>query len=292
MSQENFPMVVERTVIHRERRIPVSGDIHVKVGDTVSPDTIVAGANVPYHIHVVEVPRSLGVHPQDAAKFIIKKVGDATKTDDIIAVRPKSFFRSESVCKAPVDGIVREIRRGKVIIQEFRQLEVGAYIPNSKVVEILSKEGVIVEASAAFIQGTFGVGGETYGELKMISESSRDILTEKNITPDCEGKILVGGSLVTLRALLKAAASHVKGIIVGGIEQKELVEFLRYEIGPLSGDEDIGMTLILTEGFGKISMNDDVFQLLQSLSGMEACMNGATQIRYGSIRPEIIIPLK
>lgn len=292
MSQENFPVVEERTVVRRERRIPVSGDIHVKVGDTLSPDTIVAGAKVPYHINVVEVPRSLGVHPQDAAKFIIKKVGDATKTDDVIAVRPKSFFRSERVCKAPVDGIVREIRRGRVLIQEFRQLEVEAYIPHSKVVEVLGDEGVIVEAPAAFIQGSFGVGGETYGELKTIAGSSRDVLTENDITPDCEGKILVGGSLVTLRALREAAATRVKGVIVGGIEQKELVNFLGYEIGPITGDEDIGITLILTEGFGKMPMNDDIFQLLQSLSEMEACINGATQIRYGSIRPEIIIPLK
>jgi len=97
---------------------------------------------------------------------------------------------------------------------------------------------------------------------------------------------------VQLGALRKAIEIGVKGIISGGIEQKELTNFLGYEIGVgITGDEKVGLTLILTEGFGRIPMNHETFQLLESFGGKQACINGSTQIRLGVIRPEIILPL-
>jgi len=292
MSHGWVPVVKRRTVVQKERRLPLPGEIHVKIGDTVAPDTIVASARVPHRSHVVDVADVLGVDAPDAEYFMTKKIGEETTSDEIIAVRPKFFFfRSERICKSPVNGVIKEISRGKVLIQEIRQLEVRAYIPGTVVGE-LADEGVVVKTTAMLIQGAFGVGGETHGEL-MVIQSPNDIITDKDISLNCEGKILVGGSLVTLEALQKAVATGVKGIIVGGIEQKDLVDFLGYEIGiPITGDEDIGITLILTEGFGRIPIADKTFRLLQSFSGRQACMNGSTQIRLNAIRPEVIIPLK
>ncbi|MCJ7634003.1 hypothetical protein MUP77_16650, partial [Candidatus Bathyarchaeota archaeon] len=50
------------------------------------------------------------------------------------------------------------------------------------------------------------------------------------------------------------------------------------------------LTLILTEGFGKISMAEKTFNILKKSNNVLTCINGATQIRAGVIRPEIIIP--
>jgi hypothetical protein len=291
MSYGWVPVIKSRTVVRKERRLPLPGEIHVKIGDMVTPDTIVASARAPHGLHEVDVANVLGVDAEVAEHFIIKKIGAETTTDEIIAVRPKFFFRSERVCKSPINGVIRGISKGRVLIQEIRQLEIRAYIPGT-VVEKLDDEGVAVETPAMLIQGIFGVGGEIYGELMMI-QSSNNIITEKDISPNCKGKLLAGGSLVTLEALRKAVATGVRGIIVGGIEQKDLVDFLGYEIDiPTTGNEDIGITLILIEGFGRIPMNDKTFQLLQSSSGRQTCINGSTQIRLNVIRPEVIIPLK
>jgi len=48
----------------------------------------------------------------------------------------------------------------------------------------------------------------------------------------------------------------------------------------------------VTEGFGEVHMADQTFKLLNSHEGNMASINGATQIRAGVIRPEIIIPLE
>ncbi|MGA1266871.1 MAG: hypothetical protein ACO32J_06795, partial [Phycisphaerales bacterium] len=45
------------------------------------------------------------------------------------------------------------------------------------------------------------------------------------------------------------------------------------------------------EGFGDIAMARRTFELLAAHQGQLACVNGATQIRAGVMRPEVVIPL-
>jgi transcription antitermination factor NusG len=63
-----------------------------------------------------------------------------------------------------------------------------------------------------------------------------------------------------------------------------------YDIGvAITGQEDVPMTLILTEGFGELPMARRTWELLRSLEGRVASINGATQIRAGVIRPEMVV---
>lgn len=65
-----------------------------------------------------------------------------------------------------------------------------------------------------------------------------------------------------------------------------------YDLGvAITGSEEKGITLVITEGFGQINMAQRTFNLLKSNQGKLACINGATQIRAGVIRPEVIIPI-
>jgi len=48
---------------------------------------------------------------------------------------------------------------------------------------------------------------------------------------------------------------------------------------------------MVTEGFGTIDMAKRTFELFRSLQGKTASINGATQIRAGVIRPEVVVPL-
>ena len=80
-------------------------------------------------------------------------------------------------------------------------------------------------------------------------------------------------------------------MVVGGIHDEDLRALLGYDLGvAITGTEQVGFTLILTEGFGTIPMATKTFKLLGSHVGQKAAISGATQIRAGVIRPEIIIP--
>ena len=90
------------------------------------------------------------------------------------------------------------------------------------------------------------------------------------------------------------------GMVGGGIIDRELMDYLAdalnqpgYDIGvAITGQEPIAFTLMVTEGFGAIKMAARTFALFQSLEGKTASINGATQIRAGVIRPEVIVPLE
>ncbi|MCA9032919.1 MAG: hypothetical protein KDA66_19025, partial [Planctomycetaceae bacterium] len=77
----------------------------------------------------------------------------------------------------------------------------------------------------------------------------------------------------------------------GGIDDHDLKQILGYDLGvAITGTEQLGITLIITEGFGDIAMARRTFALFQEREGAAAAVNGATQIRAGVLRPEIVIP--
>ena len=107
-----------------------------------------------------------------------------------------------------------------------------------------------------------------------------------------KGKILIGGSFLSLEAYKKALSVQVAGIVVGGFNYYDLKAILGYNLGvAITGTEKLNTALIVTEGYGSIPMSEATFSLLKENDGKAASINGATQIRAGVIRPEIVIPL-
>ena len=284
--------VSPRTTVHKTRRLPLKGNVLVAIGARVTPDTVVARAELPGTMQTVKVAAILGVEPQDVGGALMVKVGDTVERGQVIAQTKGIFGLFKSDCKSLAAGTVEIISAvsGNVGIREAPiPIDITAYVPGT-IAEVLPGEGVVVEAQGAFIQGIFGIGGERRAPLKRVSASARSPLTEAEITPDLAGKIILGGSNISGAALRKAADCGVTGIIVGGIIDKDLIAYLGYDIGvAITGHENIPLTLIITEGFGTIAMAERTFALLSSLEGREASISGATQIRAGVIRPEVIV---
>jgi hypothetical protein len=286
---------MEPVTITKDRRIPTSGTLQVKVGETVTPETLIAKGMVPsQEIHELRLYRSLNIDPESVKDHITKHVGEDVEKDEVVAIARSFFGRQTRMARSPIDGVVENFssQTGRMMIKGHPvPVEVYAHVPGV-VKELYDNEGATVETDGYLYHGLFGVGGETHGELALAVESGDTPLTSAEIKPEYSGKILVGGSVATLDALREAIKQGVKGIIVGGIDQKDLTYFLGYEIGVgVTGGEDIGLTLILTEGFGVNPIPDDVFSEYGEHAGKLACIDGTTHIRSRSQRPEIIIPL-
>jgi hypothetical protein len=285
--------VTEKILITKKRILPLKGEVVVKVGDKVTPDTVVARTNLPGNVEPINVANILGLPPEDVPEHMLRKEGEKVKENEVIA-KSKSFFGLfSSECRSKAEGTVESISSitGQVLIRGNPiPVEIKAYL-EGEVVEVFPKEGVSVSTWGSFIQGIFGIGGETHGEIKIVTKDNTEILTDTLINKECAGKVIVGGSLVTSLAIKKAVSTGVKGIVVGGFDDKDLREFLGYDLGvAITGSEELGITLVVTEGFGQINMAERTFNLLKSKQGKKACINGATQIRAGVIRPEVVIP--
>ncbi|HBZ97623.1 MAG TPA: hypothetical protein DEO57_07240, partial [Phycisphaerales bacterium] len=59
------------------RRLPIAGDVQVKVGDTVAADDIVAETNLPGDVHPVNLANSMSLPPADVVGCMLKSEGDA-----------------------------------------------------------------------------------------------------------------------------------------------------------------------------------------------------------------------
>ncbi len=285
--------VTTRARIRKERRLPLKGEVVTETGKKVSADIVVARTQLPGDVKPLNIAGLLGIPPEDVDTYLLKHPGDSLKKDEIIAQTKGIFGFMKSTIKSPIDGTFESFSKitGQAILRQAPiQVEIDAYI-DGVVTEVLPEEGVIVETVGVFVQGIFGIGGEANGIIAKVASNPSDVLTPNEITKELEGKILIGGSLVTCDTLKKAAECGCKGIVVGGIADKELIDFLGYDIGvAITGSEQKGITLVVTEGFGQMNMAERTFELLCSQEGKKASINGATQIRAGVLRPEIIVP--
>ena len=286
--------VTKGMIIQKERRLPLEGEVLVKAGTIVKAEDVVAKADLPGNVQLLNVANLLSVSPEEVTEYMLKPVGEAVSKDEIIATTKGLFGLFKSQARSPIDGTIEAVSdvTGQVILREPPiPVEVKAYT-DGKVTETVPNEGVTVETYGTYIQGIFGIGGETIGNLVVVAKSSSDDLTVEQILPEHRDNILVGGSLVTTDAIHQAIEHGVKGIIAGGIDDADLRELLGYELGvAITGSEKIGITLVITEGFGSIAMAEQTFTLLKAREGMKTSINGATQIRAGVVRPEIVIPL-
>lgn len=289
------------TTIEKMRRLPLKGTVLVQEGQPVTPQTVVARTELPGIMQTVKLAERMGIEPADVPEALRVKVGDHVKVGDVLAISKGLFGRLfKSEFKSPVTGTVELISpaTGHVGIREAPMpVEKDAYIRGT-VTKVIPEEGVVVTCEGALVQGIFGVGGEQLGEIAVVAAGPDQPLTEAAITAAHRGKIVVGGSNVSGAALRKVAEVGAVGVVVGGVVDRELMDYLAealkqpgYDIGvAITGQEPISFTLVITEGFGTISMAERTFALLKSLEGKVASINGATQIRAGVIRPEVIVP--
>jgi hypothetical protein len=285
--------VVETALVRKQRRLPLAGEVLVKKGDKVKALDIVARTFLPGNVETVNVANKLGMPPEDIPKYMLVEERAKVEEGQVIARMKQLFGLFTSKAASPVEGTVETVSdvTGQVIIREPpMEVSVTAYV-DGEVVEVIGNEGVDVECIGTFVQGIFGIGGEAYGEMKTVASGPGDVLAPEDIGPECEGKVILGGSLATAAGLKKAIEVGAVGVIAGGFHDRDLRNFLGFDLGvAITGHETLGVTLVVTEGFGEMPMAQATFELLASCEGMLASVNGATQIRAGVIRPEIIIP--
>ena len=284
--------VTEFELVQKQRILPLKGEITVSIGDKVEPETTVARTFLPGSVETKNIAGILSVDPEDIELYLLKKVGETFEKGEVIAQNKGLFGLFKTQIKSSFKGTLESVSKitGQAVLRsEPVPLEIKAYIPGV-VKEIYPEEGVLIETWASFIQGIFGIGGERFGKVKFLAESPDSVLDEDKIDESCKDNILIGGGMVTANAIKKAESVGAKGIVTGGIEALDVAEYLGYDIGvAITGSEDIDLTMVVTEGFGHIPMAQKTFELLKKYDGKYASINGATQIRAGVIRPEIVI---
>ena len=277
--------VLEKTTIQKERLLPLKGKVHVVNDQSVDANHIVASTKIPGNIQMINIANELNIDADQIKECMLCNIDEPVAKGQVIA-RSKGlfgFFKSE--VKSPLDGIIGNISdvTGQIIISEAPiPIEIDAYVPG-KINSIIDKEGVSINSNGMLIQGIIGIGGEKKGKIKIFDETNTDFSGIEH------HDILILKSTLTYDLYQKINNLNIQGIVCGGIDYKTLTKILKKPLGvAITGMEET-TTIIITEGFGEISMADRTYQLFKKNISKTASINGATQIRAGVMRPEIFV---
>ena len=187
--------------VSKKRLLPIPGDVLVKAGDKVNAQDIVAQTQLPGKVHFVNVANRLGISPDEIKDYMCKKEGENIWAQESLAENKPWISWFKTVVPSPITGQVESISEitGQVLLREPpRLLKLPAYI-DGKVVEVIPKFGVLVEMEGTFVQGIFGVGGETNGVITMAVESPDEELLPEFLTESHKGQLIVGGAHLDMK---------------------------------------------------------------------------------------------
>lgn len=239
---------------------------------------------------VVAVASKLSIWPWTIRMYTTANEGDEVFAGQVLAAA--SNIGQMDYVYSPMTGVVERIcpKSGTItIVRPVRPSQVKAHL-GGVVTQVVPEYGAVVEATGSYLEGVFGIGGERFGEIVLATDGPDGDLDEAGVDVSYKGKVLVAGRFVSLEALKKARMIGVSGIITGGINNLDLVQFLGKEIiVGITGQEDTDLTIIVMEGFGPMPMNEKAWNLLASKAGKVASIDGTTHIRAGAVRPQVLI---
>lgn len=271
---------VPLATIRRERRLPIPGKVLVQRGDPVEASTVLATAEQPSEVVIVDIARMLKVSPERATAYLHRKLGASVRAREVLARRRIWLGLRTLRARSPVDGEIVAIGGGKVLIQAgARPLELRAGFPG-RVAEVLHPYGAVIETTGALIQAFWSSGADFSGMIRIVT-SGAEPLRARAIDPVAQGTIVVGGAWIEPSALEQAERLQVRGIIAGSMEVS-LLPILR----------ELSFPVVLTEGFGRLPMHPGIFRILSLYQGRAAFVLRPPAGPDGwPGRPEILIPV-
>ena len=281
-----YPLLPETRVmpwvkLTRERMLSVRGEASVSVGTNTNPLDVVARATPPKEIRAVPLTRLMGLREQDVPKHLLKHAGDLVEAREIIISKTLNIFNERLIYPSPGAGRILAVQGSWLLLEldglptELRSLYRGM------VTRVVPQFGVTLDVEGAWAQGIWGAGDEASGPLKIVAQSPGEVLTPEKIDVSARGAIVVAGVIDTMAALTGVARARAAGLVVGSIT-----------VNLKSVAENLGLCVIVTEGFGRVPMCAPIYGLLKQYDGNEACVAAGLTPRVGGVtlRPEVFIP--
>jgi hypothetical protein len=277
--------------VERERALPIKGQALAQIGDKVEADQEVLVTELKGDLLIVRLAERLGVSPDEAIEGVVVAEGQAIKEGDLLCQKSGLFGFFEEKVNAPATGMIEFISKESSHIgirMKPERLAVKAYLPG--VVAAIDSDRVVkIQSSVGVLQGVFGRGAEGLGTINLLSVENNQLIESEHLAPlgnDLSGLIIAGGAGISEDAFAMACERKVCGIVTAAITS----DFVEKLLGGLSGKhEETHLPIIMiTEGFGRLSLSQKAHDILTQNNGKTASISGKTQVRAGAIRPEVI----
>lgn len=300
----NYPLTPEH----------IEAGLQIKVGDSINSGDCIfkATLNVPGGRYNCMSPvRGRVMHIESNGMIVVREIQDYSVkplTIDIagrMKIKPshirgylkfrKGDFiqRGQALVKvhlrkpliiSPTTGVLKEVNRktGNIVIQyDLKPVPMKALVPGT-VARVENNFSAVIEGEGIILYGIIGFGKDTSGVLRVLPDPGQ-------VDSDLCDSVIVTWEQVNARFLTACAESGVRGVIIPSILNSEWVAFSGREIGvALTGDEDIPLAVLVTEGFGANEMNSRYRNSLTDMESRIVSIRTRTQIRAGVTRPMVI----
>lgn len=302
------PGWVEREELHATS--PVSGIVEF-VSQPRGQVVVRANAEITEDRIALPVANFLSIDASELPGVVVCRPGQEVAPGDLLA-KTTGFRPLGTEYRSSVGGIVESISHlsGVITIVRKRRPLVLRATMQGWVERVYPGYGATIAAQGHRVLGVLGLGGKSWGQLICLSQPPA-------AGPEIEqfaGTVLAFPGRVD-EPTLSACRSHgVRGVIAASTGARDLERFLGRPLaaeivtGPgtlslgadddpgrdhsLAADDDgpPGMAVIITEGFGKLPMDEMTWQALQGHAGRVVSLDGLTQIRAGVVRPSVLLP--
>jgi hypothetical protein len=250
-----------------DRCLSGPGEIFVKKGGKIVPSDIIGEAKVPSSPIVFNLPKLLKVKKEKAPHLLLSSIGEKVAYGQPIA-RSQSLFWGRKTLIAPQNGVLVKFdeKRGFLTFQpEGRETEKLAALVWGKVTGVTKEEKVTITTSFLEITGVLG-RGTVSGNLRVL-KAKDEVVSHLEVEGKFGGEILVAGPILTKDTLKKAQVLEVAGFVTGGVHYRNF-----------SDAEEDQLPVLVTEGFGKLPIGDDVWQVLEHFKGRAVFLRGEEKL--------------
>lgn len=231
-----------------ERRMPAKGKISVKVGETVNSYDQIGEANYSLESEKVTYTGEVAV-----------KEGDRVYPSDLLACE-KKYVVKKTEYRTNISGRVAKIDEKSSFI-EIKSLPKKFDLISGvtgEVVDVSNNISVLIKSPASVARAVDGCGSEVGGEIIVLKES--ELIDDALISEKVAGKIIFANT-ITDSAIKKARTFGCTGFVIASCEYSQFKKW---------SSEDV--SLLVTEGFGKLQFNTYLVQLLDQLTSKFALL--------------------
>jgi hypothetical protein len=300
------PALVNGGTFVLDRMLETAGEVIVRVGDQITPETIVARSVSAERPTVLFVASELGVPNNTISRYLTKKVGSKFDQGDTIA-RTRRGLRTVSV-PAPASGTLTSVDESNGTVGfalSSGQNQLRALV-SGEVERVVPERGATIRSTGSRLFGIIGFGGEAIGPIVVGPDRGDREVTPDQVKDAWKGAVVVCGMTVGVPTLSKLRQVGVSGIIVGSLAEADVRRFLsgssggevrpatfwggRHPDAPFASVSDTApFVIVATEGFGRVPMAEQVFNFLRDHAGQTASIQAATSVGNQLCRPEIYI---
>ncbi len=261
-------------VTHVKRSLIGEGKLTVRVGEEVQPQDILGQSLLSAGFSAVNIAKMLNVRPSEGGKYIQRPTGKVIYKGELLALKKEIF--GKKVVVAPTDGLIEtyDAKTGELRLR-FLSKEIPLTAGIIGIVDNVNyvTNEVIIKTMVTEIFGILGSGRERSGVLNILGAPG-DLVHPTQIQTQMHQQIILTGGLVDSSILRKAAGFGLSGIVCGGLNVVDYRSIMG-SINPAKRvGTDVGISIVVTEGFGLIPVGSDIFNLMRPFGGKFVFLNG------------------